>query len=94
VVWVVIRAATLIPTKTPTADDICARVRLGMTVREIEEATPLFQGWHLLRDDVLVISARPHYSVPLVCRVDIDPRTKRARSKSVGPIDTKDWPTF
>lgn len=95
-VWVVITgAAAAISASAPTAEDICARVKPGMTVKEIEDATRLFEGWHLLRDDgVLVISSRPHYSNSPVCRVAIDPVTKRARSKSVGALQDGDWPTM
>lgn len=95
-VWLVITVAlTAIAASAPSAEEVCARAKPGMTVRQIEDATPFFEGLYLLRDDgILVISARPHSSGAAVCRVVIDPASARALSKSVGPIEAKDWPAF
>jgi hypothetical protein len=79
---------------TPTSKDICDRVKLGMTTDQIEYATKAFEGWQLLRDDgVMVISTGPRPDGP-VCRVAIDPHTRRATSKSMGPLQEGDWPTL
>jgi hypothetical protein len=79
---------------SPTSKDMCDRVRVGMTVDQIDDATQAFEGWQLLRPDgVLVISSGPHRVGP-VCRVAIDPDTHRATSKAMGPLQQGDWPTL
>jgi hypothetical protein len=79
---------------SPTTKDVCDRVRLGMTVDQIDDATRAFEGWQLLRyDGVMVISTRP-YREGSVCRVAIDPLSHRAASKSMGPLQSGDWPTL
>jgi hypothetical protein len=71
---------------SPTSKDMCDRVKVGMTVNQIDDATRGFEGWQLLRPDgVLVISTGPHRDSP-VCRVAIAPQTHRAVSKSMGPL--------
>jgi len=80
---------------SPSSQDICDRVQLGMTTDEIESATRAFEGWQLLRDDaVMVISARSYRDKASVCRVGIDPSTHRATSKFMGPLQRGDWPTL
>lgn len=79
---------------SPTSKDVCGRVQLGMTVEQVEDTTRAFEGWQLLRyDGVMVISTGPHRDSP-VCRVAIDPKTHRATSKSMGPLQQGDWPTL
>lgn len=79
----------------PSANDLCQRIRPGMSVEEIEAATSGVQRWYLLRyDGTLVISARPHYSNSAVCRVAIDLKTKRSKGWSIGPLQQGDWPTL
>lgn len=88
-------ATTAISASAPSANDLCNRVRPGMTTEQIEDATAMFQEWYMLRDDgTLVISARPHYSSSPVCRIGIDPTTHRATTKSIGPLQSGDWPTL
>ncbi len=79
---------------SPTSKDVCDRVKLGMTVDQVDNATRSFEGWQFLRaDGVMVISTGPHRDSP-VCRVAIDPQTHRAVSKSMGPLQQGDWPTL
>ena len=33
----------------PTSKDMCDRVKVGMTVDQIDDATKAFEGWQLLR---------------------------------------------
>ena len=78
---------------SPTSKDMCDRVKAGMTVDQIDDATKAFEGWQLLRPDgVLVISTGSHDSP--VCRVVIGSQTHRAVSKSMGPLQQGDWPTL
>lgn len=77
-----------------TSKNMCDRVKVGMTIDEIDNATEAFEGWQLLRaDGVLVISTGPHRDSP-VCRVAMDPQTHRAASKAMGPVQQGDWPTL
>jgi hypothetical protein len=79
---------------SPTSKDMCDRVKVDMTVDQIDDATRAFEGWQLLRPDgVLVISTGPHRDSP-VCRVAIAPQTCRAASKSMGALQQGDWPTL
>jgi hypothetical protein len=79
---------------SPTSKDVCDRVRLGMTVDQIDDATRAFEGWQLLRaDGVMVLSTGRHRESP-VCRVAIDRLTHQATSKSMGPLQQGDWPTL
>ena len=81
--------------KAPSAKDLCDRVQLGTTIEQIEAATSSFQEWYILRDDgTFVVSAHPHYSSSVVCRIAIDPGSQRATSKSLGPLQRGDWPTL
>jgi hypothetical protein len=80
---------------SPSSKDICDRVQLGMTVNQIDNATRVFEGWQVLRDDgVMVISSRSYHDKNPVCRVAIAPSTHRATSKSLGPLERGDWPTL
>ena len=79
---------------SPSSKDVCDRVKLGMTVDQIDDATRSFEGWQFLRTDgVMVISTGPHRESP-VCRVAVEPQTHRAVSKSMGPLQQGDWPTL
>ena len=79
---------------SPTTNDVCSRVQLGMTVNQIDDATRAFEGWQLLRyDGVMVISAGPNREGS-VCRVAIDPFSHQAVSKVMGPLQSGDRPTL
>lgn len=79
---------------SPTSKALCDRIQLGMTIDQVEDATRTFEGWQFLRyDGVMVISAGPHRDSP-VCRVAVDPQSHRAASKSMGPLQSGDWPTL
>jgi hypothetical protein len=81
--------------RSASSKDICSRVRIGMTLDQIETATTTFQGWQVLRGDgVMVISTRSYRDKNRVCRVAIDPSTHRAISKGMGPLQSGDWPTL
>lgn len=87
-------ALSILRASSPTSKDVCDRVKPGMTVDQIDNATRSFEGWQLLRaDGVMVISTGPHRDGP-VCRVAIDAQTHRAASKSMGPLQQGDWPTL
>jgi hypothetical protein len=79
---------------SPTLKDVCDRIKLGMTIDQIDSAARSFEGWQFLRaDGAMVISTGPHRDDP-VCRVSIDPQTHRSVSKSMGPLQQGDWPTL
>ena len=79
----------------PSADELCARVRPGMTAEQVETATSVFEGWQILRSDgTMVISPHPYSVASPVCRVAIDATTHQVSSKTLGSVQQGDWPTL
>ena len=95
----VIVAELIIPkilrNEAPSSDDLCGRVRAGMTVQEVEKATSSIEGWQILRHDgVMVVSALPRSDKRLLCRVHIDTQTHRVDGKKLGPLERGDIPSL